>query len=1667
MTMRAKAAQVTFSNLTELIDGYHGVADQGGSLLGGAGSGGNLGRMTIDDSTITTLATARDLAALNAAFVPFGGTFPLDGAPGVGNGAIEAVLTADTKASLLNGFGESAIYVWLYKGTSRTTATEFMLVKLNSVFPTDPEVGPPLDLEVYLRPVVSSISTLFAGVSGPQTHDYGLGSAATIFRMVSTVPPGSNQPPLSNPGTLEAFAGIAKAGQLTGSDPEDASLTFSKVTDPGKGTVVVQSNGSFVYTANEGQSGSDSFTFKVNDGELDSSPATITITISPAPPNQAPVGVPASFSVTQNDLLTGTLQATDFEGGALTFAVTSGPLNGTVSNVGDGTFSYLPNHQFIGDDSFTFTANDGTLTSVPVTVVVVVNAATPGWTWMNGEQAVNLNGVYGVQGVPSAANRPGARSLAASVSSGSAMYVFGGLGRGESGAQGLLNDLWHFDSASNQWTWISGGKVTNVAGDYGTQGVGAAARVPGGRSGAVLWVDDVGLVWLFGGTGRASNAAQSGELNDLWRFDPGTGHWTWIKGEAAVNSNGVYGTLGLSDSSNGPGARSGATGWRDGSGRLWVFGGKGRGAVGSTSGFLNDLWRFDSVSNEWTHCHGSTQVNPFGQYGAEGLEVPNQGPGGRSGASAWLDANGQFWIFGGQGLADKGKAGYLNDLWIFNPASQSWKGGIFRPESGTWLSSPGPVKTNVPGVNGVLGQASPANYPASRAGAVASLGGNGKLILFGGSGAGSFNDVWSFDPATSQWAWLKGHAKANQAGVYGQKGIASASNTPGARGGSVGFVSPSGHLWVSGGAAGAKAYSDGWSLRLPATPSVDLAAVVVTGENTAELEATVVPNVTQGETALSVVFSPLANAAAAITQMLPALPAGSGATEVTHDLTGLAPGTEYQVTMIAENAAGTASSVQRVFRTQGTAAPVTIGFASLASEGVENSGAVMVEVRLTAPVADTVTVPVTVEVGGTATASDFTSPASSVVLVPGQTTAFVVVNLVNDLVVESDEMLTLVLGQPVPGSVTLGANASHEVTLLDDDATPVATLASVIAELGAEAQLQVQMSTQETFKYQWKKAGKKIAGATTSSLLVPAVQLADAGLYTVDITLPRGGVVSPSAQLAVVDTSARRALGRENVAVTVSVPTAGTGLTFEWRKVGNGTVLDTTSALTLGNPQVADAGDYERTTLLPGVGQLVTVVTLNLVTEAPVLNLPNLTQGYVGSHYLHILEASNEPAGEADSFTVTGLPKGLVASAQGVISGVPKAPVVNKLITIIASNPFQSAQSTALLTINPPPSALAGTYGAWIAPESGFNGGGLGGRVDVTITPSGSFTAKVQTGTDVRSVKGPVSVAVNGSSLGIQAQLVKKGLPTLVIDLLIESMPLVGDLELSGTVADLGSGLSVPVEGVKLATQTSRVGTYNYGLLLDDALEGALAVPQGDGFGTAKVLATGKATFAGRAGDGTPYTAAVVMGKAGHVPLYLSAISLTTPGGLAGLAQVSTGVAPPLDNALDGDLTWGRMPALAKAKTKGYRAGFEGVPVTLLGGVYQGPVPGGIIAGLPAVEDNMELLFENRALIEGTLASLKFTIANAGGVKQKVIVPAINPAKVTFKLDKVPGSFAGGFTLDGATPALVRKAAYQGLFVRLPTGDFILVGYFLLAQPAEPGVKSSAAPELSGRVVLD
>ena len=281
------------------------------------------------------------------------------------------------------------------------------------------------------------------------------------------------------------------------------------------------------------------------------------------------------------------------------------------------------------------------------------------WIWKSGDNTVNQAGVYGTKGTAAPGNKPGARNKAVKWTdvSGGTLWLFGG----SSSPSNYLNDMWKYSISSGQWTSVSGDNTFNQAGTYGTKNTAANDNIPGARDSAVSWISSNGTLWLFGGHGYDS-IPTLGYLNDLWTFSGG--QWTWVSGDDTVNLPGIYGDVDLSK--NKPGARHSVASWIDGSGNLWLFGGEGYDEA-TTFGYINDLWKYNVGTKQWTWVSGDKLVSQTGTYGTEGTPHLNNIPGARATTASWFDSRtGLLWLFGGDGF-DETTQGYLNDLWNYAP----------------------------------------------------------------------------------------------------------------------------------------------------------------------------------------------------------------------------------------------------------------------------------------------------------------------------------------------------------------------------------------------------------------------------------------------------------------------------------------------------------------------------------------------------------------------------------------------------------------------------------------------------------------------------------------------------------------------------------------------------------------------------------------------------------------------------------------------------------------------------------------------------------------------------------------------------------------------------------------------------------------------------------------
>lgn len=183
-----------------------------------------------------------------------------------------------------------------------------------------------------------------------------------------------NYAPAAENRSFTTTEDTAISGTLVVSDADSNGLAFTIVSNGSKGTASVTNlnSGTFAYTPHIDASGVDTFTFKANDGYVDSNTATITVTITPV--NDAPLAHNGTFITNEDVAKSGILSANDVDNSSLTYSIVSNGNKGAaaITNASNGAFIYTPNANANGSDTFTFRASDGALNSNTATITVTI-----------------------------------------------------------------------------------------------------------------------------------------------------------------------------------------------------------------------------------------------------------------------------------------------------------------------------------------------------------------------------------------------------------------------------------------------------------------------------------------------------------------------------------------------------------------------------------------------------------------------------------------------------------------------------------------------------------------------------------------------------------------------------------------------------------------------------------------------------------------------------------------------------------------------------------------------------------------------------------------------------------------------------------------------------------------------------------------------------------------------------------------------------------------------------------------------------------------------------------------------------------------------------------------------------------------------------------------------
>ena len=401
------------------------------------------------------------------------------------------------------------------------------------------------------------------------------------------------------------------------------------------------------------------------------------------------------------------------------------------------------------------------------------------------------------------------------------------------------------------WTWIKGNNEPNNTVD--ALGLSKESNNPSSRFSSASWSGRDGKFYLFGG--RLTNSNEN-LLGDLWRFDPKSKEWVWLKGLTKLNNPGtnttpsarhspatwvardwknkkvyhyMYGGFGIEKGSknllsdfwrydletnnwekiseqSAPGPRSRAAFWEGDDGDLYLFGGL------RNSSQVNDFWKFNIGTNTWQKINEDAGINKPGISIEKGKFDSRNQPGARINACTWF-YEGRLYLFGGFGFdvnTHQTTPRILNDLWVFDTREEkkwSWIGGSLGSSQN--------------GFYGTLGESSNLNIPGARTNAVSWIGPDDNMYLFGGFGRnnigkeGGLNDLWCYNPETREWTWVKGSITIDHPGSYGQRNIISEKSVPGARQQSSGFADQVGRIFLFGGWSSEKGrFNDIWQLKI-------------------------------------------------------------------------------------------------------------------------------------------------------------------------------------------------------------------------------------------------------------------------------------------------------------------------------------------------------------------------------------------------------------------------------------------------------------------------------------------------------------------------------------------------------------------------------------------------------------------------------------------------------------------------------------------------------------------------------------------------------------------------------------------------------------------------------------------------------------------------------------
>ncbi|GAA4324621.1 hypothetical protein GCM10023164_25780 [Christiangramia aestuarii] len=206
----------------------------------------------------------------------------------------------------------------------------------------------------------------------------GNGGTDTATVTVTVTPVNDDPVAVNDPASTPEDQSVKINVLANDSDVDGDELSITSVTDPTNGTATINPDGTITYTPDPDYNGEDSFTYTISDGNGGTATATVTVNVTPV--DDAPVaendslevdedstaGIDNQIDVSQNDYIGGDGGDDD------NFSIKTQPEHGTLTEISDGIFEYIPDPDYFGDDSFTYTITDidGDTDSATVSITV-------------------------------------------------------------------------------------------------------------------------------------------------------------------------------------------------------------------------------------------------------------------------------------------------------------------------------------------------------------------------------------------------------------------------------------------------------------------------------------------------------------------------------------------------------------------------------------------------------------------------------------------------------------------------------------------------------------------------------------------------------------------------------------------------------------------------------------------------------------------------------------------------------------------------------------------------------------------------------------------------------------------------------------------------------------------------------------------------------------------------------------------------------------------------------------------------------------------------------------------------------------------------------------------------------------------------------------------------